>query len=292
MNFDNALLYKALHHQLGLKPIIASVTAHPALMFAHNCLLALKARPFVIRSCDDACDALQKCQALVVNFDGMTDAVYNTVQLVLSLAINSHKPIILDPGGVSFLGQRLEKVSRLITNQNVTVIRATASEIIALASSAQLLDHFPNDYHFRNYKILLSSARSLSKKYNCVIVVNGEVDLVCDYGKYMFLANGVQLQTAVSGMGNALTHLLAYFMSCCLDETSSTVCQINQNGTFSRFDAALTALCLYNYAAELTHILTQSLGQFAYQYLSTLANFATLPLEKYPGLCEAKNIKV
>lgn len=215
MKINNEIIHDVYHELLQLKTnSVLSLSNHPHLVFALNSILALNASTLPISYNFEMFDALDVVHAVAINLDNANPEIYNCLA---NTALNKKNlPIVLDPGGVSEIKYRLDFVNNFLNRNKVFAIRGTFDEIISLVAHSNTA---PKNLLKSKYdpQIVFASAQNLSKKYDCVVVINGPLNLVVDYGNYYFFDSQdneicSQIDYNVTGFGVSLTHLLALFM--------------------------------------------------------------------------------
>jgi hydroxyethylthiazole kinase len=100
----------------------------------------------------------------------------------------------------------------------------------------------------------LASAKTLAKKYHCIVVISGKIDFVVSATRVVSLAYGTALLTKVVGMGCSLTAMIASFLTVNTDP----------------FAAAVHATALMGLVAEYAEKKSTGPGSFYTQLLDSL----------------------
>ena len=128
------------------------------------------------------------------------------------------RPWVLDPVGAGASSFRDETLSQLL-NYHPTVIRANASEIIALAkvnkATTKGVDSTATSLE------AIDAAKNLHEQYGAIICISGETDIIIDGEKSLFIKNGHVLMTKVTGLGCSASALIGAFIACIENKTEA-----------------------------------------------------------------------
>lgn len=69
----------------------------------------------------------------------------------------------------------------------------------------------------------LASAKTLAKKYHCIVVISGKIDFVVSTTRVLSLDYGTPLLSKVVGMGCSLTAIIASFLTVNADAFAASV---------------------------------------------------------------------
>lgn len=185
---------------------------------AHDCanlLLAANASPVMADDLEGIQDYLASANAVTLNLGTIHSWTEHSMKRALEIAISREIPSILDPVGCACSESRLDLAIRLL-NSGVSVLRCNISEAMALCglkTHAKGPDANENDKTARDVlNMKCSTAFSLARKFHCVVVVTGEVDVVSDGSQYFLtLHNGHPIMEKITGSGCMLTALLGAF---------------------------------------------------------------------------------
>lgn len=122
------------------------------------------------------------------------------------LAKSYSKPLVLDPVGVGASQLRTDAAQSLIPYVNI--IRGNASEILVLANEEGETKGVEAS---RSVSQASMAARKLAESLQKIVVVSGPVDLITDGSDEINLPYGSSLMPLVTGMGCALTAVMASF---------------------------------------------------------------------------------
>lgn len=188
------------------KPLVLNLTNFVTMDFVANCLLALGAAP-IMSVCEDEIEELVSlCSALYINI-GTLDASFITLaRKAVALAAQYHKPLVFDPVGAGATKIRTQ-TARYIA-PFATIIRGNASEIMALGEIAGNTKGVESTHTTDDAKEIASF---IAGKHKTTVVVSGAVDFVTDGVRSSQVAYGSPLMQLVTGMGCAMTAVIAAF---------------------------------------------------------------------------------
>lgn len=193
-------------------PLVHCITNTIVQELTASVLLASGASPIMVEDPQEARNLAQLASSLLVNVGtfrtGSTDA---SIHAALEGCTQAGTPWVLDPVGVgcNALTSRIQCIHSLINQYQPTVIRANASEILALDGKANATkgvdSHDDVDY-------ALQSARMLSKYYGCTVAISGETDVIYSHGCVASIAGGSSIMSKVVGTGCSLGALVAAYI--------------------------------------------------------------------------------
>ena len=117
-------------------------------------------------------------------------------------------PIVLDPVGAGASRLRTETALRLLGRGGVTILRANASEILALAGAAGATKGVDSTH---SSDAARDAAHGLAVRYGCAVVVSGVIDYCLDRTREVRVHNGVAMMARITGMGCTASALCGAF---------------------------------------------------------------------------------
>ncbi|XQS95097.1 hydroxyethylthiazole kinase [Gardnerella sp. DNF00172] len=176
-----------------------------------NALLAAGASPIMVTDPEEAHALAQIASGVLINvgtFHQPETSEY--MRAAVEGCEKADTPWVLDPVGIGVpaLAPRTRFIHEIIKH-HPTVIRANASEIMALAgkeSNGKGVDSHDsvND--------ALQAARELAKKYGSVVAISGEKDAIYGHGCLARVTGGHKAMTKVVGTGCALGAIVAAYV--------------------------------------------------------------------------------
>ena len=242
-------------------PVIHNISNFVVMPITANLLLALGASPIMAHAQEELVDILTLSQSLVINIGTLDENWLNAIVAAQRIALQADIPIVFDPVGAGASRYRTETAKKIL-EQGVQVIRGNASEIMALVDSRIKSKGVDSNQRSEN---ALSSARQLAKKYHCIVVVSGKIDLIVNEDRYVMLAYGTPLFTKVVGMGCSLTAIIASFLT------------VNPDP----FLAAIHAMAIFGLTGELAAKKALGPGSFYTELLDTLYQLKATDLEPF-----------
>jgi hydroxyethylthiazole kinase len=233
-------------------PLIHNITNFVSMDVAANILLALGASPAMVHAEEEAVDFVRIARALVVNIGTLAPAWVRAMDAAARAAGAVGKPWVLDPVGVGATPYRTEAASRL-AGLRPTVIRANASEVLALAGAAQGPTKGVDSSHASGEAA--DAAVALAAQTGSVVAVTGAIDLVTDGRRRLEVRNGHPLMTKVTALGCAVSAVIGAFL---VVESDPVL-------------AAAQGLAVFGLAAELAAAEAAGPGSLRWRLLDRLA---------------------
>lgn len=233
------------------KPMILNLTNYVTMDFVANALLAIGAAPIMSEEINELDELISYSGSVNVNIGTLNDAFLERVKYALKIVKELRKVAVLDPVGCGATMVRTTASQKLV--QYANVVRGNASEIISLDNNkAETLGVESQNATFEAEE----SANSLAEQYDITVVVSGAIDVVVKRGSIRHLSFGLPLMQRITGMGCALSSIIAAF---CSVETDL-------------FQASLLATAFYSLCGEQAAQKTSCSGSFRAAFLDALYN--------------------
>lgn len=207
--------WRTLERVRERRPLVHVITSTVAADLTANLLLSAGARVVMAHDKAEVEDFVALADALSLNLGVLTADRVEPMVSAARFAVELGRPWVLDPVAVGTSRERRSLAKRLAGLQP-TVIRGNAAEILALAEDesapAAGVDS-PLDA-----AEALDAAHDLSRATGAVVAVTGSVDYVTDGTRLAAVDNGHHLMTRVTGVGCALSALIA---ACCRVEVDA-----------------------------------------------------------------------
>jgi len=220
------------------RPLVHVLTSAVAADLTANLLLAAGARVVMAHDKAEVEDFVALADALAVNLGVLTADRVEPMIAAARFAVELGRPWVLDPVAIA-ASQERRAVAKRLAGLQPTVIRGNAAEILALAEEAAApaagVDS-PLDA-----AEALDAAHDLARATGAVVAVTGSIDYVTDGVRLAAVDNGHHLMTRVSGVGCALSALIA---ACCrveedaLAAASHALAALGLAGELAAADAA------------------------------------------------------
>lgn len=192
------------------KPLTHCITNNIVQEITANVLLSAGATPIMVCDPDEAAGIAKIASGVLVNVGTFEEIKGKAIRKAIETCEETQTPWVLDPVGVGVdeLNTRTKFV-REIVKRNPTVIRANASEILALVGqNSQMKGVDAQD----PVNSALEAAKKLAKEYGSVISISGEKDAVYGHGCLVRITGGHKAMTKVVGTGCALGSLVAAYV--------------------------------------------------------------------------------
>ncbi|MGL4474184.1 MAG: hydroxyethylthiazole kinase [Shewanella sp.] len=196
------------------KPLVVNITNYVVMNNSANALLAIGASPIMAHSRHEMAEMMNIAGALVINIGTLDSQWIPRMQFAVEQANQYNKVVVLDPVGCGASVLRTDTARLIASAAKRLIVRANASEIIALAGDnarskgVDALDSSDS---------ALGAARYISEHYQCSVVISGATDYVVTANATYQLKNGHAMMPKVTGMGcthSALTGAFAAIGEC------------------------------------------------------------------------------
>jgi hydroxyethylthiazole kinase len=188
------------------KPLVLCLTNYVTMDFIANVLLAIGAAP--IMSCEEGeLEALiTLSSAVYLNLGTLDERFLSRSDTAIQIAKQLQKPVILDPVGAGASAIRSQSAQALMNAAQI--IRGNASEIMALTDTTIQTAGVESTQSTLMGK---ESADLLARQLNNTVIISGPEDYVSNGKLHISLEYGSALMPLVTGMGCALTAVVAAF---------------------------------------------------------------------------------
>lgn len=196
------------------KPLVVNITNYVVMNNSANALLAAGASPIMAHSRKEMSEMMGFAGSLVINIGTLDSIWIERMAFAIEQANANQKTVVLDPVGCGASTLRTNTSRRFAQLAERLIIRANASETIALAgeiSQSKGVDAMDSS------TAALNSAAALVETYACNVVVSGETDYAVSKNQdnaetdIIALNNGHSLMPLITGMGCSLTALTGAF---------------------------------------------------------------------------------
>ena len=189
-------------------PLVHNVTNFVVMQQTANALLAIGASPIMAHAEAELDELLALAGALVLNIGTLDAHWISAMERALSAARGRALPVVLDPVGAGASRLRTETALRLLGRGGVTILRANASEILALAGAAGATKGVDSTHASDAAR---EAAHGMAIRYGCAVAVSGAVDYCIDGTREVSVNNGVAMMTRITGMGCTASALCGAF---------------------------------------------------------------------------------
>ena len=155
-------------------PLVICYTNDVVKNFTANGLLSIGASPAMSEAPEEAVDMLTYANALLINIGTLTKAREADILKIAKTANQIGTPVVFDPVAVGASQYRKDFCATFLKEIDVTVIKGTASEILALMDTDTKMKGTDSDQDLDAITI----AKNAYNLFNTAIAITGEVDVV------------------------------------------------------------------------------------------------------------------
>lgn len=197
---------------LHTKPLIHCITNPISINQCANAVLAVGAKPIMAEHPKEVEEITKTADALMLNIGNITDARMEAMPVSLRESAKKNIPVVLDVVGCACSTLRKSFVNKLLKEAMPTVIKGNYSEIFALYSGEYSSSGVDADSSLGD-EDAEKAAVFLAEKYNTIILATGKKDIVTDGKRIVYVNNGTEQLSSVTGTGCMLGALCAAFMT-------------------------------------------------------------------------------
>ncbi|QIA27761.1 hydroxyethylthiazole kinase [Thermaerobacter sp. PB12/4term] len=234
------------------RPLVHHLTNYVVMNWTANITLALGASPLMAPEPEEFPAIATAAGALVLNIGSLRagdEAVFKAAQ---AEALRHGRAVVVDPVGAGFTPLRTRLCLDLLAG-GVTAVRGNGGEILALAGAGTGRTRGVDSGAVEEGEVL-EAAQALARRFRCVVVASGPVDLVTDGRQVWRVANGHPWLAAVTGGGCGATTAVAVFLA----------------GSEAPLKDATLAMAVYGLAAQRAAERTPGPGSFQAAFLDEL----------------------
>ena len=193
------------------RPLVHCITNLVVSNFTANVLLAAGAAPVMAHAHEEVADMAGIAQGLLLNIGTLDPYWVQSMKLAMAAAQAKGTPVVLDPVGAGATPYRNQALEDLLQTGLPSVIRGNASEVMSMAHIAVASRGVESTAHADD---ALGAACALAARIQGTVCVSGEVDHILHAdGRHASLCNGHKWLTRITGVGCALTALIAALCS-------------------------------------------------------------------------------
>lgn len=241
-------------------PLVHNITNYVVMNNTANALLAFGASPVMAHALQEVEDIVTISSSLVINMGTLSKKWVKSMLAAAKKAKLSNTPFVFDPVGVGASAYRNEVAASIVEQASPNVIRANASELIALTGLGKGTKGVDST---DSSESALEAAKTLSARHHCTVVISGPTDYIVTGEKVTAVENGSTLMAKVTGMGCTATALVGACLGVCADTHT----------------AAVAAMSAMGVAGELTAAQVKGPGSFQVQFLDALYQLDAATLE-------------
>ena len=203
------------------KPLVHCITNLVVTNFTANVLLACGAAPVMAHAHEEVQDMAGIAQGLLLNIGTLDPYWVQSMKLAFAAAQKRGIPVVIDPVGAGATSYRNQALEELLQQGMPAVVRGNATEVMSMAHVAITSRGVESS---ANVNDALGAAQALAARTQGTVCVSGEVDHILHVdGRHASLHNGHEWLTRITGVGCALTALIAAVCSVQPDHWRATI---------------------------------------------------------------------
>lgn len=191
-------------------PLVHNITNYVTVNDCANALLAIGASPIMADDIKETEIITSISSALVINIGTLNERIVASMLASGKKANELNIPVIFDPVGAGASEFRNDTTKEILNQVKVNILRGNLSEIsfiAGLSASTKGVDVSEED----SGNDAVAIAKSVAKKYNCVVAITGAVDVISDGEKVIRISNGHKMLSKVTGTGCMTSALVGAF---------------------------------------------------------------------------------
>lgn len=201
-------------------PLVHHITNYVSVNDCANITLTIGASPIMSDEIDDIKDLIKISNALVLNIGTLNNRTIESMVYFGKEANKINIPIVLDPVGAGATKLRTETALKILEEVKINVLRGNMSEIKSLLGVSFNTKGVDSTEKMDGAEYIASSA---ANRFNCVVGISGEVDVISDGKEIYKVSNGHNNLTKITGTGCMVTSLIGSFLGAGCESLTSCV---------------------------------------------------------------------
>ncbi|MGN0316905.1 MAG: hydroxyethylthiazole kinase [Lachnospira sp.] len=202
--------------------LIHCITSPIAINDCANVVLALGAKPIMAEHPQEVAEITAIADALTVSYANITDARLESIMISGRTARQRGIPIVADMVGVTCSSMRNTAAKEFIKECRPTVIKGNVSEIKAVIGlnytntgiDVSKDDAISGDEHGRErLQIFARAVAEYASKTGSIVVATGEVDVITNGRRTVFVNNGSSRMSGITGTGCILNCVIGTYLA-------------------------------------------------------------------------------
>ena len=188
------------------KPLVHCITNYVVANFTANGLLAIGASPVMADEVEEVADMVSIAGALLINIGTVNTRTAEAMLVAGKKANECGVPVVLDPVGVGATPYRKNVVTNILEQIKIDVLRCNEGELASIYGvnwASRGVDSGDGDMD------TIHAAKEVAQKYQCIVAVTGETDLVTDGEDVIQVHGGNISATRITGTGCLLSAICA-----------------------------------------------------------------------------------
>ncbi|CAM5199591.1 Hydroxyethylthiazole kinase [Ureibacillus acetophenoni] len=192
------------------KPLVHCITNYVVSNMMANGLLAIGASPVMADAIEEVKEMASIADSLLLNIGTLNERTIASMLAAGQSANEHHVPIVLDPVGAGATEFRTRTTLALLEELKVSLIRCNIGELAAIAGvnwQSKGVDSGSGELD------VVQTAKTIASKYNCLVIVTGETDVLTDGVQVELITGGHEKITKVTGSGCLLSAICAAILA-------------------------------------------------------------------------------
>lgn len=197
-------------------PLVHQITNYVTINDCANITLAIGGSPVMAEDIHEVREMVSLASSLVLNIGILNTGVIESMIAAGKRANELNIPVILDPVGVGATTYRTESCKKIMSEVKLAVIRGNLSEIKTIYGIDTVTRGVDASESFAANSDEFTKAKEMAKdfavKFNTVVAMTGEVDIITD-GKTLYTtSNGHKMMSRVTGTGCMCTAVIGCYL--------------------------------------------------------------------------------
>jgi hydroxyethylthiazole kinase len=228
-------------------PLVDCITNVITVNDCANILLAYGASPAMCDVFDESYEFASISSALYINLGSFNREQEGAALEAVLAAKQKGIPVVIDPVGCAVLPKRIRIIEHILSISKIDLIKGNMGEIMALAGCKAEVKGVDSKSDIQGIE---DAAKIVAKKFNCTVVATGRFDIITDGNNILFVGNGVEMLSKITGAG------------CMLGAVCAATCAVAKSTGADILSAALAAVLSMGIAGEKAFEKAQVPGSF------------------------------
>lgn len=206
------------------RPLIHHITNFVVMNQTANLTLAIGGQPVMSHAIEEVEEMVSYAGCLLLNIGTLVPELIDSMVTAGKKANELGVPVVFDPVGAGATKLRTDSAKRILSEVNVSIIRANLAETLICAGiKAEIVgvDSRESD------ETALEKIKTASKKLGIVLAVTGVKDVITDSKQTAICSNGHEIMGKVTGTGCSSSTSVACFASVEKDSFLAAVCGVS-----------------------------------------------------------------
>jgi len=202
------------------KPLVHHITNFVTINDCANMTLAIGASPIMAYDEAEVEEVVSMASSLVLNIGTLSSDSIKSMILAGKKANELNIPVILDPVGVGATRLRTRAIEEILDNVKISVIKGNMSEIKSIAGLKVSIRGVDSTADSEDGGEV---AKELASKLECIVAITGEKDIISDGKKIIYINNGHEILSKLTGTGCMTASLIASYCGVTSDYLTATL---------------------------------------------------------------------